>query len=142
MASITITDLEQYRQLQREVKQIAKRLENMSKAPGNIVADAVKGSSHDMRAKETLFTIIGLDQRNRFKYERLQRILEARAIRLNNNLLAIEAFVDTVTRSDIRRIIDYRYIQGLSWIAVSTRVYDYPSQNRARMAITRYFAEI
>ena len=139
---MTIKDLEQYRQLQKEVKQISKRLESMSKAPGNLVSDSVKGSSHDLRAKETIFTITGLDQRNRLKYERLQRILEERANRINDTLLKIEEFVDTVQRSDIRRIIDYRYIQGLSWIAVSKRVYDYPSQTRARMAVTRYFAEI
>jgi len=139
---MTIKDLEQYRQLQNEVKQIAQRLEAMSKAPGGIVSDFVKGSSHDMRAKETVFTITGLDQRNRLKYERLQRILQARANRLSNDLLKIEEFIDTVTSSEIRRIIDYRYIQGFSWKAVSRRVYSYPSETRARMAITRYFAEI
>ena len=137
--AITLKDLEQFRQLQKEAAQLAKRLEKMTKSSANIVSDSVKGSSNDIRAKETTFVITGLDQRNRLNYERVQRRLENRATRISTTLLLIEEFVDTVTDSEIRRIIDYRYVQGLPWKAVAQRVYDYPSETRARVAMVRYF---
>jgi len=139
---MTIKTLEQYRQLQNEVKQLNSRLEKLKAAPSKIVSDSVRGSSHDITARERIITITGLDQRGRLRYERLKGILQERANRLGDVLLEVEEFIDTVTRSDIRQIIDFRYTQGLSWTAVSKRVYGYPSDTRARMAITRFFAEM
>ncbi|MCL2215784.1 MAG: hypothetical protein FWB91_02060 [Defluviitaleaceae bacterium] len=139
---MTIKDLEQYRQLQNEVKRITQRLEILQSKPQNIVSDSVRGSSHDITARECIFTITGLDQRSKIKYDKLKEVLRERATRLQDKLIIIEEFISTVPRSDIRRIIDYRYIQGFSWATTSRRVYGYPNEARARMAVTRYFAEI
>jgi len=136
---MTIKDLEQYRQLQNEVKQLSLRLENF---PDYIVSDSVRGSSRNMPYQELIITITGVDPRSQAKFNGLKEKLEKRANRLRDSLIEIEEFIDQVPRSEIRRIIDYRYIQGYSWASVSKRVYGYPSETRARMAVTRYFAEI
>jgi len=135
----TIKDLEQYRKLQKEILNTSKRLESMPKSPSRIVSDSVKGSSHDLRAREQVITITGLDMRNRLKYEKLQRIYEDRVTRQTKTILKIETFIDTIEDSNIRNIINCRYIQGLSWAATAQRVYGYPSESIARMAIKRYF---
>lgn len=139
---MTIKDLEQYRQLQNEVKQLTQQIESLHGKPQNIVSDTVKGSNHNVHSRIVRFTITGLDMRDKLKCEKLEKILRERVERLGDTLIRIEEFISTVSRSDIRQIINYRYIKGLSWMAVSRRVYGYPSHTRARMAVTRYFAEI
>jgi len=139
---ITIKDLEQYQHLRKEVNQLAVKLESFNKSPGGIVSDSVRGSSHSAPYQERIVTITGLDHRQASKYYRLKALLEERADNLTDLLLQIETFISTVTRSDIRRIIAYRYMDGISWRAVSKRIYGYPSETRARNALTRFFAEI
>ena len=75
-------------------------------------------------------------------YAKIKRLLETRTERIQAAILDIEEFIDTIPRSDIRQIINYRYIEGLSWKATARRIYGYPSGDRARMAVTRFFAEI
>jgi len=139
---MTIKDLEEYRQLKNEVKQIAESLERLLNNKNALVFDTVKGSSHIMPYQERIITITGLDHRYMRTYEKRKKGLEDRLTRCYDKIAEIEEFIKTVRRSEIRQIIEYRYIRGLSWIAVSKRVYGDPSENRARMAITRFFAEI
>ena len=141
---MTIKELEQYRKLQNEVNQLAQRLEKMSKGTGGIVSDFVKGSSHDLRAKETVFTITGLDQRNRLKYERLQGILQRRTNRLCNDLLKIEIFIDGVECSKIRQIITHRYIEGRPWEYIAEHVYGEKDvvEDTPRKAIINFFKNL
>ena len=141
---MTIKDLEEYRWLKKEVKILTKRIEKMHEnpAPDSLVTDSVRASARQSPYQEHVITITGLGGKHRVKYAKVKRLLENRIQRIADSIVSIEEFIDTVTRSDIRQIIEYRYIQGLSWRAVSQRVYDYPSETRARQAITRFFAEI
>ena len=65
-------------------------------------------------------------------------VLEERMGACLLKIARIEEFLGGIERADIRMIIDYRYFKGLSWVAVSQKVYGEPSENRARMALVRF----
>jgi len=132
------TDLKQHRKLQKEVETLIKRMENLQYSPGNIVSDTVIGSSKRKPYQEHVITVTGADQRARLKKEQLKSILEERKTRLENSILEVERFINTVTCSDIRRIIDLHIRQGLSWNATATKIYGHPCGDNARMALKRY----
>ena len=138
---MTIKRLEQYRLLQNEIARINKRIEKLNSTPSKIVSDSVRGSSHDITARERIFTITGLDQRGRIKQSALKKTLEDRASRLCDELLEIELFISTVTKSDIRQIIEFRFIHGLSWAETSHKVYPEKdvSEDAPRKVLERFF---
>ena len=107
---MTIKDLEQYRQLKKEIVQINESLEQ--------------------------------ERRIMPIYNKRKKELDARINHCLDKISEIEDFIKTITRSDIRQIIEYRYMRALSWAAVSRRVYGSPSEDRARKAIARFFAEV
>ena len=139
--SITIKDLEQYRLLQKEVKRLAERLERLYNKPSHMVSDSVRASSHQLPYQQRITVITGLGGKHKTTEAKLQRQLAARQQRIADTILAIEDFVDTITQSEIRQIIDYRFIQGLSWQDTSNHVYGHACDATARMAIKRFFAK-
>ena len=79
------------------------------------------------------------------KTEKLTRALSGQYARKEQELIkqtiAIECWMDTIKDSRIRQIIRLRYEDGLAWREVSRRVYGKRSENRARMALNRYFTQ-
>jgi hypothetical protein len=72
-------------------------------------------------------------------HDRLTRLLRERANRLQDCLISLEEFIDTVEHTEVRQIIEYRYISGLPWNVTVRKIYGYPCGDRARMAISRFF---
>lgn len=140
--SITIKDLEQYRLLQKEVKRLGERLDRLYNKPSHMVSDSVRASSSQLPYQQHITVITGLGGKHKATEAKLQRQLAARQQRIADTILAIETFVDTVAQSEIRQIIDYRFMQGLSWRDTSQRVYGHACDAAARMAINRFFAKI
>ena len=138
---MTIKDLEEYRWLKNEVLQINESLDRLLNNQNALVFDTVKGSAHDAPYQERIITIQGLSRKYTATYNKRKQGLEDRLSKCIDKIAEIEDFMKTVSRSEIRQIIEYRYVRGLTWIAVSKRVYGDPSENRARMAVTRFFAE-
>ena len=138
---MTINELEQYRQLQQEIKQLYTRLERLQDTKSHIVADSVKGSSHQSPYQQKIIPITGINKTHEKTYHRIKEILESRINRTHKIIVDIEEFISTLADSEMRRIVDYRYVQGFSWKATSKRVYGYPSEDRARKAVARFFNE-
>jgi len=130
-----IKDLQQHYRVKKEVERTSQKLTNLQKSA---TYNTAKGSSNFAPYQERVFTVTGVSGRNKKAYNEYKRILEERLEELRNNILEVERFISSVTSSEIRQIIDCRYIQGLSWVATSKRVYGDPSENRARMALNRY----
>jgi len=137
---VTIKTLEQYRKLKSEITQTVKRLDDSKDGVSVYCFDTVKGSSQVLPYQEKVITITGVSQRHIYTVKRLERILKNRIIRLQNTVLEIEGFIDTVEHSEIRQIIQYRYIQGLSWKVTARKIFGYPCEDRARKMIIRFFA--
>ena len=127
---VTLRDLEHYRQLVQEIHDLSEKLTRL-----RTVSDTVKGSSRQKPYREQVIAITGISP----KHEQLHGILESRIKESTEAALDIERFIAGVQDPALRRIIDYRYVQGLSWAAVSKKVYGYPCEARARIAVKRYF---
>lgn len=136
-----ITDLEEYLKLKNEIKMLEERIKKYESKAKQVISDTVKGSRLCAPYDEHIITITGGDESNWIRMMKCRLILADRKERAEAKTLEIEIFIDTIKSSEIRQIITLKYLEGRSWPAVSKYVYGYPSENRARMRITRFFAE-
>ena len=129
---ITLRDLEQYRQLVQEMHELTEKLNRV-----RTVSDTVKGSSRQKPYHEQTITITGISE----KHEQLHNILENRIKESTESVANIERFITEIQDPALRRIIDYRYVQGLSWADTSKRVYNNAHKDTARKVVERFFAK-
>ena len=135
--------LEQYGSIKREVEELRKdRTDLLASAKEVPVVDTVSSSSRHMPyGKHTVVikgTAVVMSRKKAAKLKETETRLAEREMRLHNEYAEIEKFIDSIEKSKIRRIIEYKYVNGLSWTATASKVYGCPKENRARMAVTRY----
>ena len=135
---MTIKELEQYRYMQKEVKLLTARLEKLYAKPSVMVSDSVRASSSQLPYQEHITVVTGLGGEHKKTEAKLVRKLKIRKKAMAEKILMIEDFIYGIADSEIRQIVDCRYVQGLSWQDTSNTVYGYASEARARMAVTRF----
>lgn len=129
--------LEQYLDKTHEIHLLEERIKEIKAQAAEIVADSVKDGSQWPYVPRT--TIIrGLDEKQTKKLHQVQNTLFVRKMALHAQLAEIETFISHISDSQIRQIIELRYIKGLPWNAVAKRLYGYPCGDRARMRVKRY----
>ena len=133
---MTAKTLENYTSIKKEIHTIDQRLTNIKKS--GIVADTVQASRHEIPYNQQIIKIEGLSERAIHECEQLELKQQMRLNRLKTLAIEIENFINEITDSQIRQIIEYRFIQGRSWRSTSVKVYGYPSESRARVALHRY----
>lgn len=62
--------------------------------------------------------VCGYDIKRKYKLEMLEGMLKNRYDKLLDMQIKIEEWIDTIKESDIRQIIEHRYIDNMSWIQV------------------------
>jgi hypothetical protein len=134
--------LEQYKDKLKEIKLLESRIIEMRQEETEIVSDTVRGSSSSFPYTQYTVKITGLNVKKREKINRVIERLIIRKTALYHDLEEVEQFVDEIQDSRVRQIIELRYIKGMSWNAVSTKVYNYPNGDRARKTIKRFFEEM
>ena len=137
---VTIKDLEQLRLLQREVKLLTKKLDKLKERSDSIVTDSVRGSALQSPYQQRITTIAGLGGKHRIARSKIECTLKARLEDIESTTEAIEDFIVKIPHSDIRQIIDYRYLQGLTWEEVAYSVYPDKDvgENAPRKALVRF----
>jgi hypothetical protein len=133
---LTIEELEQDKYKKREISMIDEQIKELY---SHTTSDVVLGSTH--AAPYTLHTIAitGLDASEMHRANRRAKKLRARRYNLEADVNKAEDFIDGIDDSQIRQIIELKYIRGFSWNMVASRVYGYPNGDRARMKIERFF---
>lgn len=140
--------LEQYIDLQQEkkdkqaaVNKVQKRLDEME-VSGYKVFDSVSGGDGGNQH----FKIEGFPYP---EYHRQRSLLLLRRKALNEiqhkideQLAAVEQYINSVEDSRMRRILTYRYIDGLSWQQVAWKMGGGNTANGIRMAVDRYLNNI
>ena len=128
--------LEQYIDSVREIEMLENRINELKEKA--VVADSVKDGSR--WPYNTHITIVrGTDIKTVEKLREIQATLSKRRTALHIELAEIEMFLSCVHDSQIRQIIELRYIRGLSLNTVAQKIYGYPCGDRARKKITRFF---
>ena len=136
---MTLKQLEQYRDLAKEVKMLEKKIADLESRPGAYVADSVTGSATCIPFQPHTITIQGYGNQYQDRINELRAKYSTRKRALCGQLEEVETFIDGLEDSRLRQIIEYRYIKGMPWNVVAKNVYGYPGGNTARMAVTRFF---
>lgn len=114
----------QYCDLKQEIKNLEKRIDKIHKQT-DFVSDVVQ-NGYKRHA-----VIYGYDIQKAFKLHNLENILQQRydkALQMQTN---IESYINSIERSDIRQILEYRYIDNMNWYQIQTAM-SYKHEDTAR----------
>lgn len=147
----------QYSNLQEEVKEIREKIEKLERMiqqdkkrmgeieAGEVVKDKVYGGPGGNQG----YVIEGVPVKEyerrrtdllskRFLIEKQMAILEDREHNLLEKTNEIEIFLSTVKDSRMRRIINLRFVEGLSWNKVADRIGGGNTEDSVRMSFNRF----
>lgn len=143
---VTKESLAQYIDLCAEIEELRAKISRIEQAIERIeregtVKDAVKGGVGGLQT----FHIEGFPYP---EHDKLIVALMRRRAKLSTFEAAqaekvgeIEDFLETIEDSHIRRIINLRFVEGLSWNGVADRIGGNASEDSVRKAFTRYIAK-
>lgn len=145
--AVTLSELSQLKYKKREliiiqdkIEELYERLESYMASPC-MAMDTVQSAAEFPYSKHAV-KICGVNTATIEKITRRIERLKARQRKLEEDIERAEDFIDSLKDSQLRQIIELRFMQGMSWNMVSSRVYDYPDGDRARKKVDRYFKKI
>lgn len=142
--------LEQYTDVQREEKDIAKRIERLEdeiqkmEMNGYMVADSVtcgkKGKKPLGTRKIQGFPFPEYDKKRKAlkNYKLRLELVDQELLELLNE---VEEYIENIENSRIRRIMRHRYIDGMSWIRVAHAMGKGNTAESCRKAHDRFLEE-
>ncbi len=120
----------QYCDLKKEIENLEKRIDKIRKQ-SDLIADVVQNGFKG-------HTVIrGIDWNRQHKLNKLEAVLQERYDKLLDMQTEIEEWINTIDRSDIRQIIERRYIDGMNWIQIQHTM-NYDSESTARVKHDRF----
>ena len=112
--------LTQYTDLQAEIKDLEKRIDKLSNF--KVEHDKVTGSDSEFPYIKRSFTIEGYNIQNIDRLNELKKLLIDRKSKCEDMKLEIEKFISNIPDSRTRRVFQYRYIDGLTWLQIAMRM--------------------
>lgn len=112
---MTINDLEEYRILKIEIKELMEELQEILNC--TIGSPALSGMP--ISKGSTISTV----EKTAQKRLKLQTILSEKLDKRLEKQIEIEDFLDTIEDIDVRLIIRYRFIQGLDWQEIGEKMH-------------------
>ncbi|MDF3000545.1 MAG: hypothetical protein K0Q48_664 [Bacillota bacterium] len=102
---MTRVELEQLKSLKQEAKQLQEELNNLPFVPAS-----VKGSMVEFPYIETTFKVSGIDEKKGKQVkEKLDRVLDE----IQDQILSMEEWLESVEDSEIRTILRMKYRNGM-----------------------------
>jgi len=130
--------LSQYIDIKEEIKRLEKKIEKLEKEIGEIVSDVVDSTTSDFPFMQIHKKIQGLDIEKQHKLDKLRSILKERYDKLLKAQIEVEEFIDTIPTSRLRRIFEYRYLEGYSWIKIAQFIGDKVTPDSVRVEHDRF----
>lgn len=137
--------LVQYADLREEIKDIRKRIEKTQERlqkiqQGGTVMDSVTGTRADgtfghIRIEGFPYADYDRQRARLFLYLAQLTKAETERLELTNE---VEAYINAITDSRMRRIIQYRVIDDMSWGEVAANIGGNNSEDSVRMAFHRF----
>lgn len=103
--------LEQHESIKKEIKKLEDRLDRLNKQT-SMISDVVQ-NGYKRHA-----VIFGVDLIRQDKIDRLKYILSKRCDALLEAQTKTEEFISTLKDSDIRQILEHRYIDNMNWVQI------------------------
>lgn len=129
---MTIETLERYRGMHSEVQSIEAEIKTLYSpvASPNGRTDGGHASTPSAPTERAAMRIID----RKF-------LLQQKQTAMMHELDKIEVWLDSVDDCELRALIRWYYILGLTWKQTSIKVYGYSCYNRAYQKVHRYFGE-
>lgn len=119
---MTKEELEQLRDLRKEIRELDDKIERMKEQRAGKITDRVQTSMKEYPYVYTTKTITGVDIKNKKLRKELTEseiLLLKRRQQAVNAEYKISQYIKSIKDSRIRRIIHLRYEEGLSWEKVA-----------------------
>ncbi|BCK01424.1 hypothetical protein [Anaerocolumna chitinilytica] len=142
--NLTKEILIQYAELQEEVKDTRKKIESLENQITRMeeegaVIDCVKGGAGGIQNfKVTGFPYPKYSRTKSLLYSR-KSILETLELESLETINAAEEFIASLADARMRRLLNLKYIEDLSWIQVARRMGGKATPDSVRMEVKRYF---
>ena len=116
---MTKEELSQLTNLRKEIQELEEKIRRIEEREYSMVTDKVKASSRDWPYTEVNVTIQGnvyvLDKKSRKEKREKLALLRQRRQQALELELRITKYINTIQNSEIRRMIEYKYIDGCTW---------------------------
>lgn len=130
--------IKSYKDIVRGINDLKSRIKNMDCRP--IVKDSVKGSAKEFPFVQHTCVIEGRERNS--KLEKRKRLLKKKQNELEEIKYKIEVFLNTQIKDErMRQILEYRYIDGYSWIKIAFRV-EASSEEAVRKEVERFLKKL
>ena len=144
VCKVTKEELNQLQDLRREIDELDAKIAKLQhESGGRIVSDKVRASTKEFPYVQTSVKITGLDyegdQRSRKRIERKRQLLMERKERAEELELRITQYINTVGDSRIRRMMEYKYVEGYTWEEIGRVLHC--DRTAAEKAVARYLKE-
>lgn len=137
---MTKDQLDQYLALKKEVGLLEREIDLLRNRSSEVVTDVVSGSCSTYPYTRRTFSISGLSIRDLDKLESKLQRLQDRRQRISNAADEIDQFIDQVSDSQIRQILYFKYLKGMSWRQVARQLGGKNTEDGVRKKVERYFA--
>jgi len=137
---MNIENLKEYRALEKEIKMLRQKIDRLSVRKYKFGVDTVSSSSRTVPYAKRPVTIMGYGFDASKDYAKARLIKECRE-RLKDRSAKfgeIQAFIDSIGDSTVRQIVEYKYIDGLSWLNIAFKIGS-TSESTPRTIVKRFF---
>lgn len=138
---MTLQRLEQYRVARRELDTLKRRLASIKARAVERVFDTVQASDPEFPYTPRAVHISGCSIKLAARYKGVAASYTSKQAWFSRETSAIKSWIATIQESRVRRIMELRFIAGLSWEAVALRVYGRACGDAARKRAVRFFEE-
>lgn len=131
MGMITLDDLRQYQAMNYYIESLRAE-KNACYFP--IYSPAIDGSGHGTTPGNPTESAVN-------KIANLDEIIDRETLELQQKVEQIHLWLETVPEYDIRAIINWHFLLGLTWAETARHLYTGYTGDTCRMRIKRYFDE-
>ncbi len=139
--------LEQYIDLIQEKEETQKRIDKLNQRLDRInkegnVNDAVKGGIGGLQTFHVEGFPVADEEETRYLLSKHIRILEQRKRDIEEKVVEVEQYLNSLDDSRMRRMITKRYIEGKKWYQVSNEMGKQYTEDSCRMDMKRFLEKI
>lgn len=138
---MTIEFLKKIENIDKDIKDLRKRLDALNIKQNKIVTDSVKGSEKEYPYIEHNFKVEGVSiftPKNKKLKNKYKKMLKSKKYKLEKLKVQLEYELNYIDDSEILKIIRFKYIDGLTWLQVMFEM-GYSSESKAKMKLKRFF---
>ena len=139
--------LEQYASLIQEQQELRSRISKLEQKlerirTGDNVKDAVKGGDGGLRTYHLEGYPTAEDDETVYLLSKNRRLLAERKSRIDEMVIKVEEFLNSMDDSRMRRMVTYRLIDKLSWQQVAERMGKRYTADSCRMDMKRFLENL